>query len=271
MEKIESFLYDQKNYKAKVINSIRLTEEQPDEATLNMHTQKGIHGEKGIFIKKIGGILFLIAAIVQTIGIFINMFKGFYRDLFDYRLLFHFFVLIILGSIGAILLKRKNAVTPLAAFRKYWGDCYFCTSDDTTITPSPNVVGIFYPLANVVENLQSFYPVSIELDDEEITNFVGCMSEVIVKHFADFPSPKGNEGLELVYGVTCQNRKDYHCISKINETLMTVNSGMNIFRYYNGKPKESYCIKLNIHMYCIKLGKYWAPVNTVPKFMEFIE
>jgi len=267
MQKFENFFIEDKNHKIPVVNSIKLIEKQPEETLLNSLSQKEVRNEKGVFVKRIIGVLFFIVAIIQFIGIFINLFRGYYEGLYDFKWWIHLFVLLFFTGIGAGLFRRKKAVTPISAFQKYW-ESYFQTPDASPFfKTSPNIVGLFFPLANVNNNLKSFYPVNIELDEEKIVQFVACMAENIEKHYVDLSQE--NENLELVYGVTIKEKKENYSISEINETLLSVDGCINIFKCYKGKHVTGYCIKLNICTYFVKLGKYWAPVNPIPQFTFF--
>ena len=61
----------------------------------------------------------------------------------------------------------------------------------------------------------------------------------------------------------------FYNISKINETLLSLDGNINIFRCYNNDPID--CIRLNMCMYFVKLEEYWVPVNPIPQFVEFKE
>jgi len=269
MEKFENFAIEDKSYSLPVISYLHLTEKQPDEVSLNRLTQKEIQSEKGIIVKRVFGTIFLIVAITQIVGIFINIFSGNYDQFLDYRFIIHIIVFAVLCAIALALFHRNKAVSPRPAFRKYWMSYLNAEEDTIKITPSSSIAGLFFPFSEVISRLQLFYPVSIEIDEKEIVQFIAGISKVIEKKFADFPEDSGNEIIELKYGVTCPIRSDYFSISKINENLLSVNSSINIFRFYpKGKTQKGSCITLMIRTYVVKLGKYWALVNPVPQFME---
>ena len=275
MERFEDFLMEDKQYKVPVVSSITLTEEQPGEALLNRLTQKEVRNEKGIVVKRVFGVLCLIAAIIQFIGIIVSVFRGYYDGgIWDVRFIIHLIVFGVFMVVAAALFYRNKAVTPISAYMKYCGS-YFNAPDgnfELNITPLSNIVGIFRPLANVVEKLKSLYPVSIEIDEKEIVQFVGNVAEVVEKHYAGLPQDKGNDGSKFVYGVTCRKKTECHVISKISETLLSIDGGINIFRFYtHGKTVTGNCIKLNMRIYCVQVGKYWIPVNPVPRFVQFSE
>ena len=65
MGKFENFFVGDKSYTVPVID-LSLTEEKSDETSLNRFAQKEIRGEKGIFVKRLFGVLFVIAAINRS-------------------------------------------------------------------------------------------------------------------------------------------------------------------------------------------------------------
>lgn len=281
MEQFENFSIEDKLYKAPVVCLIKLTEEHPNETLLNSLSQKEIlnENEKVVLIKRIVGALSFIASIVSFILIFyfksagdafgdIQIFDGAAFNPMIIVMVFATFLFLILGF---VLISRNKAVTPKSAFNKYM-ECYFNVPDvfSVNIKHLPNVAGLFLPFSRVIEKLKSFYPiVNIEIDKEEIVNFVANMTEIIEKHYADFPMEKENKDSEFIYGVTHTIKRD---ISKISETLMLVNGNMDILKFYSkGKKVEGNCIILNISTYFAKIGKYWMPVNPVPRFKEIIE
>jgi len=270
-DKFEKFVMEDKVYSLPVVDSINLTEEQPDEALISKLAQKEVLGEKGILIKRIIGTILYIVAISQIIGVFVNMFSGYYKSPFDFNFIMHMVIFLVLVVLASILFHRNKAVSPIPAFRKYWGS-YFATPDDDNpikITPSSNIVGIFHPLTVVVKKLQLFYPVSLEIDEEKIVQFVAKMAEIIDKHYADLPPDNEAAGVESTYGVAGPQNANSFVVSTINETLQSVDGSMNIFKFYRqGKTIKGNCIKLNIRTYIVKLGKYWAPANPVPKFAK---
>ena len=270
MESFENFTIEDKAYSFPVIGYLHLTEKEPDEASLNRLIQKEIHSEKGIFVKRVFGTIFLVVAITQIVGIFINIFIGVYDQMFDYRFIIHIIVFAVLCGLAIALFRRNKAVSPNQAFRKYWMSYFKADEEAIKITPSSSIAGLFFPFSDVLSQLKLFYPVQIEIDKKEIVQFIADMSKVIEKKFADLPEDRGKEIIELKYGVTCPRKSYYFSTSEINENLLSVNSSINIFRFYpKGKTLKGSCIILTIHTYVVKLGKYWALVNPVPRlFME---
>ena len=270
MENIRKFFMNDKSYRLPVVGSINLTEEQPDKALLNEFAQMEVKKEKGVFIKSVVGILFLFLAFMQLIGMIILGFHGYYEGAWDDRFRIHGFILLVFGVLATVLFRRKKAKSPNTAFWKYWESYLeFPTFGRKNIKPLTSFRGLFYPPAQSVANLQSFYPVSIEIKEEEIIQFAASMVEIIEKHFTELTINKGNKNKEFIYGVDYHNEDDNYSISEINETLVLVNCGINILKFYfQGKEVEGSCIRLNVSMYIAKLGEYWAPVNRVPKFKE---
>ena len=270
MENINKFFMNDKSYRLPVVASINLTEEQPDKALLHEVAQMEVKKEKGVFVKRVAGTLFLIVAIIQFIGIIMLAFQGYYKGLWDYRLIIHLIVLMVFGTLASVLFQRKKAKSPDTAFWKYW-ESYFKFPDFGTknIKPLTSFRDLFCPPAQSVANLQSFYPVSIEIKEEEIIQFAASMTEIIEKHFTELTIDKGNKDKEFIYGVNYHNEDNNYSISEINETLVLVNCGIHILKFYfQGKEIEGNCIRLNVYMYIAKSGEYWAPVNHVPKFKE---
>ena len=258
MKKYAELIIEDEIHKVLVVNSVGLKEERPDDTLIHNLAQKTVRGEeKKVFIKKVLGIIFLIAAIVQIISIFIGMFMGLY-EIFDFRFFTNMIVFMILAVIGIVLFRRNKAVNPVQSFKKYWGS-YLKTPNDFTnnVIPCSSIANLFYSPAAVIANLQKLYPISIEFNEEEISLFITRLSEVIKTCYPY----ESNESLKFVYGVLTED----YCISEINETLLTVEGDVDIFRYCVENPDAGNCLTLNVCMYFIKLGKYWAPVNSVPQ------
>lgn len=277
-EKYENFLMDFKMgdelYDVSIANSIKLTEEQPDEVLLNRLAQKEVIDEKGVFAKRMLGIPFLIAAI--GVLVFVHI-RTAYIDTMQSIVVLRvgYIVSAFLLSVGGFLIIRNKAVKPISAFIKYWKSYFNAPGLDigTIITPSSDVSGLFFPLAKIIKSIQLLYPVNIEINEEEIGRFIGNMTKIIEKNCAVLPQEKGNENLQFVYGVTLNTQKLFRTkFSKINETLLSIDGDIDIFRLYSQeKTVNGNCIRLNTRMYFVKLGKYWTPVNPIPRFVEFNE
>lgn len=272
MEKTENFLMDDKSYSLPVAGFIHLTEDIPNATSLNKFTQNEIQNEKGIVVKRIAGV---VCFIVAALAFFEALKFGFTSaiDAWDTTVWGGFLTFFIFGILGGALFRRNKAVSPIPAFMKFWMSYFNVPNDILTmnITPSSNITGLFNLLGNVISNLQLFYPVNIDVETEEVVQCVAGIAEAIDKYYVDLSAKKGNESGELMYGVTCPKKTECF-VSNINDTLLYVSGCINIFEFYmQGKTAKGNCIKLNIRTYFVKLGKYWAPVNPVPKFKELLE
>jgi hypothetical protein len=264
MENIELFFLSEKICKAKVVNSITYIEEQPEDATIKSVANQEVKAEEKVIGKRLIGILLISIGIFSFIYAIKAIFAG---EVFT-TIMGALLVFFVAFLIGVSLFIRRKAVTPISAFNKYWR-CFFDAPDNiisNEITPYTDIVALFNPRTNVIDKLQSFYPVHVDIDENEIIQFVAGIAETIDKLFADFPSKKESDSSELFYGVNCC-KKNECSFSKINETLYSVKGRMNILKgYMKGKSVEGYCVQLYLETYFVKLGKYWSPINPIPRF-----
>ena len=261
-----------------VIDTITLTEEQPSEGLLQQFTQKKISGEKGILIKKIAGFIFFMAAIASIIFMFyfkidddtfgdIELFKGWG---FNPMIIVMFGAFMGFVGLGLAMFQRKKATSPTKCFKKYWGKIYFKAPDyifTGNVKCVYNIGELFFSPAEIIGKLKSLYPLPIEVNEKDIARFIARLSEVVKARYACF---QPNKSSELLYGVNYWRNPNYKTL-KINETVLAIESNMNIFRFCTGISPKDECIKLNIRMYFVKMGQYWAPVNHIPQFKELIE
>ena len=265
-----------KRYKVPVIDTINLTEKQPDAAIILQLTKSEISNEKGIFAQKLKGLLLLlIAAIALTL--YFYFFKSdnaiFFIGGFIGGVLTFTFAMVIggLALIGLFLLfKTTKANSVSKAFLKYWiggyfkAPAYMMSNANLALTLSSNLNDLFFSSALIIENIKMLYPVPIDVDEKKVSQFTSQLSKIITAGYANFPF---DEDSELLYGVIYPMKPNF-IISKVNETFQSVESNVSIFRLTE-KSFKIECVNLNIRMYFVKLGKYWAPVNSISQFAEF--
>ena len=249
MDKTYQISFNNKNLavSAPVIARIGLAEPAPDMALVAWLGQHEVNGEKGIVIKRVGGIAMVVVG--AALGLFSLLF---FPGLFFWLLGAAALGLI---SQGVLLMFSKRSKKPDDAFKKAMGEAYF-VADQSTVSFQPR---LFREPADIKKRLLTLYPIEgMVVDDDALIAFLNSFEQSLISAFERFGGPQ-TPGTD--FGIQIEPDVE---VQETGSQLSYAQGTINVIRRQGG---TSQIIEVSLGLNILDIGGYKVPVNLVPRIL----
>ena len=236
-------------FQAPVVSTIELQEHAPDPALVAWLSSQDKSGERGIVLKRIGGIALIV------VGLIIALFSL----IFFPGLLFWFLGAAGLGlaGLGVMLMFSKRTKDPQAAFKAIYKEGFLSGGEGTSTVHTST---LFNKTASAKKRVEGLCPIAgLELNEQAIEHFNNSLGGLINVMFVQHGTLQLHPSEQCTFAVFCDPEITS---TQIGENTHLVQGVVNVVR--RNPQGASEIAELRIKQVLICLHGYYMPVNLIP-------